>query len=195
MRISILPVALAMLLIQSVSYAMHHAEDSSTKGSDKAGVYVGASAGIAFLGEGAEPFFGKGYLGFSDGVIGFEVGYFETAMGRSTETTAWAKTRGGDLAIVLKPFQHSSSPLVESFFLRAGGHYSEVKSGYKYYFWGGPYDITDNYNGIGYLAGAGFDLPVNDTLTARLGYNFYGSLGGRGGQDYSAVSAGIQLNF
>jgi len=179
MRISLISVALVMLLAQSVSYAMHHASEEASTG----GLYVSVDAGAAFVTGGSDPFFGRAGVGYSQGMFSVEAAYFESA--NAWSGSIWAYSRGGDFSLILRPFTHS---VLKHLYVRAGGHYSRLSAGGTGY-------VTTNWKGVGWLAGTGFDVPINDHISIHAGYSHYGAIGGLKGANTDALMGGFQLKF
>ena len=182
MRISLISVALVMLLTQSVSYAMHHASEGASTG----GFYVGVDAGTALVAGGSDPFIGRAGVGYSEGMFSVEAAYFESAnsWGSGIYNGIWAKSRGGDFSLLLRPFTHSA---LKHLYVRAGGHYSRLS--------GGTRAVTLSWKGVGWLAGAGFEVPINDTISIHAGYSHYGAVGGESDTNTDAVMGGFRLKF
>lgn len=197
MKIFILPIALALFLIQSTSYAMDHGGDSS----DAKRLYAGVDAGVGLVDGASNPFIGKAYLGWNfdtTNIFSVELGYFESAVSNASGSilgvpvTGWSKVRGGDLVLLARPLANHG---LEHFFIRAGGHYSQVKAGATAFGWGGSASITGTDDGVGWLAGAGFDIPITESISARAAYGFYGAFAGVKGIEANVITGGFQFKF
>ena len=188
MRRIILALILALFTLQPSLYAMHHAGGSSSV-SD---IYVGVEAGAAFFGGGSNPFIGKAYFGYREDIFSVEAAYFESAQGNDSNSTAWAKIRGGDLTFKVAPFANNG---FEYFYIHAGGHYSQLKAGATSYTWGGSYTWSGKTDGVGWLAGAGLELPITESISARAGYSYYGALAGVKGLETDIITGGVHIKF
>lgn len=179
MRTSLITVALVMLLAQSVSYAMHHEGGPSNTGE----LYLLLDAGVLFEESASNPFFGRAGIGYSEGMFSAEAAYFESD--NAWNGNAWAKIRGGDFSLLVRPFKHD---VLQHFYVRAGGHYSRV--------WGGGTGYTSvSYKGVGWLAGAGFDMPINDHISIHAGFSHYGAAAGREALNADGAMGGFRLKF
>ena len=171
--------AFCLALTSTAAYSMDH-EGTSAEASS--GFYVGVDGGVTFEGGGSDPFVGRASLGYREGMFSVEAAYFESAKARSGGF--WAKTRGGDLSLLLRPFTHS---VLKHLYVRAGGQYSRLSGGTRY--------VTISYKGVGWLAGTGFDVPITDHVSIHAGYIHYGAVGGLKGANADAVMGGFKLKF
>lgn len=123
-----------------------------------------------------------------DQTLSLELGYFQTASvtqnisavaGNGSVYTGTATLRfgGWDYSILIRPHRALSH---KGPFLRLGGHYLTV---------GGNVDLTatntiantSSYSGSGFFWGAGYDVPIKESLDLRLEYLAYKNIAGRDG--------------
>jgi opacity protein-like surface antigen len=167
--------AFCLALTSTAAYSIDH-EGTSAEASS--GFYVGVDGGVAFEEGASDPFVGRASLGYRAGMISVEAAYFESAKARARGV--WAKTRGGDLSLLLRPFTHS---VMKHLYVRAGGQYSRL--------WG----RNASWKGVGWLVGAGFEVPINDHVSIHAGYSHYGAVGGQKDANMDAVMGGFRFNF
>jgi opacity protein-like surface antigen len=172
--------AFCLALTSTAAYSMHHGEAVADKAS---GFYVGADAGVALVAGGSDPFVGRASLGYSEGMFSVEAAYFESA--NTWGSGIWAYSRGGDLSLLLRPFTHS---VLKHLYVRAGGQYSRLSAGGTGY-------VTTSWKGVGWLAGTGFEVPINDHISIHAGYIHYGAVGGLKDANTDAVMGGLRFNF
>jgi len=175
--------AFCLSLTSTAAYSMHH-EGTSAEASS--GFYLGVDAGVALVAEGSDPFVGRASLGYREGMFSVEAAFVKSAntWGSGSYSGIWAKTRGGDLSLLLRPFTHS---VLKHLYVRAGGQYSRLSGGTRY--------VTISYKGVGWLAGTGFDVPINDQISIHAGYIHYGAVGGLKDANTDAVMGGFKLKF
>jgi opacity protein-like surface antigen len=106
-----------------------------------------------------------------------------------TNYDAKIKARGADFSLVVRPFAKYD---FEHFFVRGGGHYSEVTLGSSSY---GGVTLGATMSGLGWLAGAGLELPLTEALSIQAAYTHYGSAGGENILKFDAITAGLRFNF
>jgi hypothetical protein len=122
-----------LALTSTAAYSMHHEGTSADAAS-------GFYAGVALIEGGSDPFLGRALFGYSKKIFALELGYVESA--HTTSSTAIpggvafgsAKVRGGDLSLIVNLFTKYG---FEHFYVRAGGHYSQLAVGATAYSWGG----------------------------------------------------------
>ena len=171
--------AFCLSLTSTAAYSMHH-EGTSAEASS--GFYLGVDAGVALVAEGSDPFVGRASLGYREGMFSVEAAFVKSAntWGSGSYSGIWAKTRGGDLSLLLRPFTHS---VMKHLYVRAGGQYSRL------------WDSNASWKGVGWLVGAGFEVPINDHVSIHAGYSHYGAVGGQKGFNMDAVMGGFRFNF
>ena len=69
---------------------------------------------------------------------------------------------------------------------------SEVTLG-SYSYGGGTFGATTS--GLGWLAGAGLELPLTEALSIQAAYTHYGSAAGENILKFDAITAGLRFNF
>jgi hypothetical protein len=175
--------AFCLALTSTAAYSMHH---EGTSADASSGFYVGVDAGVAVEAGGSDPFLGRASLGYREGMFSVEAAYLESAntWGSGSYSGIWAKTRGGDLSLLLRPFTHS---VLKHLYVRAGGQYSRLS--------GGTRSVTISYKGVGWLAGIGFEVPIADHVSIHAGYTHYGAVGGQKDANADAVMGGFRFNF
>jgi opacity protein-like surface antigen len=187
--------AFCLALTSTAAYSMHH-EGTSAEASS--GFYVGVDAGVALVAEGSDPFLGRALFGYSKEIFALELGYLESA--HTTASAAIpggvafgsAKVRGGDLSLIVNPFTKYG---FEHFYVRAGGHYSQLAVGATAFAWGASASFASNENGVGWLAGAGLDIPLSDAFSIQAGYTHYGAIAGVRDLKVNAITGGLRFNF
>ncbi len=95
-------------------------------------------------------------------------------------------TRGVDFSVL---FNTSGAGLLDSFFIRAGGHYSSAETELP------NINVSNTRDGGGYLVGVGYDAGFGGGFSVRLGYTRYGNLAGADDLDADYFSAGIKYSF
>lgn len=153
---------------------------------DISGPYIGAEAGYAKLqssdgGVAVGRFFG-GYNVNEN--VGLELGAFRTADVDYIYPTATVSVHayGVDASVLLRP---SVSTGLNGLFARVGAHYDDVNASATNGRW------ADKWGG-GFMLGAGYDLKINDNLSARVSYSYLDNVAG---SDYSANVGNLGLQY
>jgi YD repeat-containing protein len=132
-----------------------------------------------------------GYYNFNN-QFGIQVGYFKTASLDQTHTnTAGSATisydaTGIDLSGVFKPNN-------SGFFGKAGIHQSKVNGAASATIGGTSYRLSAADSGMGFLAGIGFEGPIDKNMAWTVGITYYDSLGGLNEADATFVNVGLKF--
>jgi hypothetical protein len=132
-----------------------------------------------------------GYHDFDD-QFGIQFGYFQTgSLDQTLTNSAGSGTisydgYGFDLAGVFKPNK-------SGFFGKIGAHQSKVNGSASVTGVGGTYALKASESGNGYLAGVGYESPVDKNMSWTVGITYYDSLGGLNGADATFVSVGLKF--
>jgi hypothetical protein len=131
-----------------------------------------------------------GYYDFNN-QFGVQVGYFKTGSLDQTHTnnalsaTVSYDATGFDLAGVFKPNN-------SGFFGKAGIHQSKVNGDASITIDGTRYAVNAADSGSGFLAGIGFESPVDKDMSWTVGITYYDSLGGLSDANATFVSVGLK---
>ena len=131
-----------------------------------------------------------GYYDFNN-QFGVQIGYFKTASLDQTHTnsagtaTISYDATGVDLAGVFKPNN-------SGFFGKAGIHQSKVNGAATATIGGTSYRLAAADSGSGFLAGIGFESPVDKNMSWTAGITYYDSLGGLSEANATFVSIGLK---
>jgi len=123
--------------------------------------------------------------------FGVQLGYFKTASLDQTHTnsagtaTISYDATGIDLAGVFKPNN-------SGFYGKAGIHQSKVNGAASATIGGTSYRLSAADSGSGYLAGIGFESPVDKSMSWTVGITYYDSLGGLSDANATFVSVGLK---
>jgi hypothetical protein len=123
--------------------------------------------------------------------FGVQLGYFKTASLDQTHTNSLGTAtisydaNGVDLAGVFKPNN-------SGFYAKAGIHQSKVNGVASVTIGPDTVALSAADSGSGYLAGIGFESPVDKNMSWTVGITYYDSLGGLSDADATFVSIGLK---
>jgi len=123
--------------------------------------------------------------------FGVQLGYFKTASLDQTHTNSLGTATisydatGVDLAGVFKPNN-------SGFYGKAGIHQSKVNGAASVTIGGDTVALSASDSGSGYLAGIGFESPVDKNMSWTVGITYYDSLGGLSDANATFVSVGLK---
>jgi len=132
-----------------------------------------------------------GYYDFNN-QFGVQVGYFKTGSLDQTHTnnalsaTASYDATGIDLAGVFKPNN-------SGFFGKVGVHQSKVNGDAAITIGGTRYAVNAADSGHGFLAGIGFESPIDKNMAWTFGVTYYDNLGGLSDANATFVSVGLKF--
>ena len=132
-----------------------------------------------------------GYYDFNNN-FGVQVGYFKTATLDQKHTNSAGSldigydATGIDLAGVFKPAN-------SGFFGKVGVHQSKVNGEATVISGGTRVALKAADSGAGFLAGIGFDNPIDKNMAWTVGVTYYDSLGGVSEANATFVSVGLKF--
>jgi len=124
--------------------------------------------------------------------FGLQIGYFKTASLDQTHTNSAGSATisydatGVDLAGVFKPNN-------SGFFGKVGVHQSKVNGAASATIGGTSYRLSAADSGHGFLAGIGFESPIDKNMAWTFGVTYYDNLGGLSDANATFVSVGLKF--